>query len=303
MCIAGSVGRGGRNGRDDVRTVQLLLNLNHPQVAGPLVPSGVCDAATVALIESYQHSVIGHRDTPGIVPPNGSTIAALRGGMPPGLLEEKLEGIYIHAAAATVARFFAAMLAGIAAAAIDTPLRQAHFLAQVGHESGELCYTEELASGTEYEGRADLGNTEPGDGPRFKGRGLIQLTGRANYAAFGRFVALDLLTDPKRVATDPRLAVDAATWFWTRHALNALADRDDTLAITKKINGGTNGLAEREAKLLRAKWFLLPAHSDKSEVGLIHAMQAVAGDDEDVSKPGRHHRRMPKRRGHKTPTR
>jgi putative chitinase len=267
MCIANTVGRGGLNGRDDVRTVQLLLNLNHPQVSGPLVADGVCGAATIGLIESFQHGVIGGSDPPGLVLPDGSTIAALRGGMPPGLLEEKLEGVYIHAAATVVARFFAAMLAGMTSAAVDTPLRQAHFLAQVGHESGELRYTEELASGNAYENRKDLGNTQSGDGPRFKGRGLIQLTGRSNYAAFGESVELDLLRDPKRLATDPRLAVDAATWFWKKHKLNALADRDDTLALTRKINGGSNGLADREAKLRRAKWFLLPVHADVTQAG------------------------------------
>lgn len=262
MCISSSVGRGGKNERGDVRTVQLLLNLNHPQVAGPLVASGICDAATIALIEGFQHGIIGVGDPQGLVPPDGSTIAALRGGMPPGLLDEKLAGIYIHAATVRVNKFFSAMMAGMVSAAINTPLRQAHFLAQVGHESGELRYTAELDSGSGYEHRADLGNTKPGDGPRFKGRGLIQLTGRTNYAAFGQAVELDLLSNPERVATEPRLAVDAAIWFWKKHNLNTLADRDDTLALTEKINGGTNGLADREAKLARAKWFLLSTHAD-----------------------------------------
>jgi putative chitinase len=256
--------------------VQFLLNLNHPQVTGPLVAHGICDAATVALIESFQHGIIGDGDPRGLIPPGGSTLAALRGGVPLGLLEEKLAAIYIHAAAAAVHRFFPAILAGMAAASIDTPLRQAHFLAQVGHESGELRYTEELASGSAYEGRADLGNTQPGDGPRYKGRGLIQLTGRGNYAGFCKAVNVDLLSDPKRLATDPQLAVQAATWFWTKHNLNALADGDDTVALTKKINGGTNGLAERGVRLARAKWFLLPTHMDSAEALLIHAMKAVA---------------------------
>ncbi|AFL90430.1 putative chitinase [Terriglobus roseus DSM 18391] len=279
MCIECSVGRGGKNNRDDVRTVQLLLNLNHPQVAGPIVADGVCGGATAALIEAFQHGVIGDADPQGLIPPDGSTIEALRSGMPPGLLEEKLESIYIHAASARVSQFFTAMLASMAAAAINTPLRQSHFLAQVGHESGELRYTEELASGTAYEGRKDLGNTQPGDGARFKGRGLIQLTGRTNYAAFGKAVGLNLIANPKQVATESRLSVDAATWFWTTHHLNALADKDDTLALTKRINGGTNGLADREAKLKRAKWFLLPAHPDPAENGLVRAMQAVSGTD------------------------
>ena len=103
-----------------------------------------------------------------------------------------------------VLRFVPALVTTMTHYSITGTLRVAHFLAQVAQESGQLAFTEELASGAAYEGRADLGNTEPGDGPRFKGRGLIQLTGRANYAAFGRFVALDLLTDPKRVQSTPR---------------------------------------------------------------------------------------------------
>jgi len=177
------------------------------------------------------------------------------------LTQQTLQAIFQHATAAQIARFHAPLLATMATAQINTPLRQAHFLAQVGHESGELRYTEELASGAAYEGRKDLGNTQPGDGKRFKGRGLIQLTGRANYTAFGASIAQDLCTGdtPTRVSTDPALCVAAATWFWTTHSLNALADRDDLQAITRTINGGTNGLQDRQRLLDRAKQLLLPA--------------------------------------------
>lgn len=282
MCIAASVGKGGRNLRDDVRTVQLLLNMHHAQVTGPLVADGVCGAATIALIEQFQQGVIGGKDVAGLVTPDngaaahGSTLRALRSSMPPGFIEEKLEGILIHAAAADTARFFAPMLAAMQSASIDTALRQAHFLAQVGHESAELHYTEEIASGAAYEGRKDLGNTQPGDGVRFKGRGLMQLTGRMNYAAFGKFVAQNLLEHPECVATDPRLAVDVATWFWEKHDLNTLADGDDIRAITHRVNGGENGLDDRKAKLARAKWFLMDPHPDPALPGLIQAMEAVA---------------------------
>ena len=169
----GSVGRGGGNARDDVRTVQLLLNLNAPQAVGPMVADGVCGAATVAAIALYQHGIVGGKDTPGLVTPlsaGGTTLHALQAGMVLGFTAEKLQGIYIHAAGATVAKFFAPLVAGMAEGGHHTTaLRRAHFLAQVGHESGELQYTEELASGSAYEGRADLGNCEPGDGARVQG--------------------------------------------------------------------------------------------------------------------------------------
>jgi len=281
MCIAASVGRGGKNLRDDVRTVQLLLNMHHAQVAGPLVADGICGAATITLIEQFQRGVVGGNDAVGLVTPDsgnahGSTLRALRSSMPPGFTEEKLEGILIHAAAAATARFFAPMLAAMQSASIDTALRQAHFLAQVGHESAELRYTEEIASGAAYEGRKDLGNTQTGDGVRFKGRGLMQLTGRTNYTAFGEFIGQDLLTQPEQVANNPRLAVDVATWFWTKHDLNALADADNILAVTHRVNGGENGLDDRKAKLARAKWFLMDPHPDPALPGLIQAMEAVA---------------------------
>jgi putative chitinase len=149
------------------------------------------------------------------------------------------------------------LLEAMAAAGIDTLQREAHFLSQVGHESGDLLYSEELASGATYEGRTDLGNTQPGDGRRYKGRGLIQLTGRTNYATYGAAIGRDLLTDPGVVSREPALCVGVATWFWATHGLNALADADDCEGITRRINGGTNGLADRRARLEIAKAVLL----------------------------------------------
>jgi putative chitinase len=129
---------------------------------------------------------------------------------------------------------------------INTPLRQASFLAQLGHESGQLKYLKELASGDAYEGRKDLGNTQAGDGVRFKGRGLIQITGRANYKACGTALGMDLISRPELLET-PLLACRSAGWFWSAHDLNELADQGDQVAVTKRINGGTNGLADRLA--------------------------------------------------------
>jgi putative chitinase len=129
---------------------------------------------------------------------------------------------------------------------INTPQRQAAFLAQVSHESGQLRYVEELASGAAYEGRADLGNTEPGDGVRFKGRGLIQITGRSNYDRCGSALGLDLLADPELLES-PANACRSAAWFWFEHGCNELADADNFRKITLRINGGLNGQPERLA--------------------------------------------------------
>lgn len=139
---------------------------------------------------------------------------------------------------------------------ITTPLRMAHFIAQVGWESGQLHYPEELGSGQEYEGRIDLGNTQPGDGPLFKGRGLIQLTGRINYELYGRDMNRNFtanLMAAQQVAVDPTYCTGTATWFWHRHHLNDYADRDNLAIVTKIINGGQNGYAGRAQLLLRAK--------------------------------------------------
>ena len=131
---------------------------------------------------------------------------------------------------------------------LDNPLRFIHFLAQLAHESGNFRYMEEIASGAAYEGRKDLGNTQVGDGKRFKGRGPIQLTGRANYRRYGQQLGIDFENNPAIVAI-PSVGLLVACKFWSDNGLNALADKDDVLSITKRINGGTNGLADRKAKL------------------------------------------------------
>ena len=134
---------------------------------------------------------------------------------------------------------------------INTHARQAAFLAQVAHESGSLRYVREIASGEAYEGRRDLGNTEPGDGPRFRGRGLIQVTGRSNYRRCGDDLGLDLLSRPELLEL-PIHAARSAGWFWQSRGLNELADKGEFKLITKRINGGLNGLADRLAYYERA---------------------------------------------------
>jgi putative chitinase len=139
---------------------------------------------------------------------------------------------------------------------IRGPVRMAAFLAQLGHESGSLKYTAELWGPTEaqktYEGRKSLGNTQIGDGYYFRGRGLIQVTGRANYTAMAEWLGLDLLTTPELLEQPRWAALSAATW-WARHGCNQLADAGDFVALTRKINGGTNGLEDRQRRWEKAK--------------------------------------------------
>jgi putative chitinase len=150
-----------------------------------------------------------------------------------------------------------AMQAKFAAAGIDTELRIAHFLGQTCEESDGYCTTEEYASGLAYEWRADLGNNQPGDGVKFKGRGLIMITGRCNYTRYGKLLGLDLVNKPT-LAAEPVNAVSIAIAYWSEHGLNAFADKDDIETITRRINGGLNGLATRQVYLIRAMRLVAP---------------------------------------------
>jgi putative chitinase len=138
-------------------------------------------------------------------------------------------------------------------------LRIAHFIGQTAHESGGFKWLAELWGPTpaqaRYEGRDDLGNNEPGDGKRFKGRGLIQVTGRANYRRATRRLGHDFIARPQDLET-PQFAVLSALDFWAANGLSAIADLDDVRGVTRRINGGFNGLADRIARTAKAKQFL-----------------------------------------------
>lgn len=145
-----------------------------------------------------------------------------------------------------------ALTAAMAGAQINTRLRIAAFLAQIGHESGSLVYSKELGGPSyfaKYDGRKDLGNVQEGDGARFAGRGLIQVTGRDNYAkaSMALFGDYRLLKKPDLLEV-PDWAAKSAAWYWATHNLNALADADRFTDLTKKINGGTNGLEDRKVR-------------------------------------------------------
>ncbi len=135
---------------------------------------------------------------------------------------------------------------------INTTLRQNHFLAQVIHESGAFRYKEEIASGKAYEGRKDLGNINIGDGIKYKGRGVIQITGKSNYEQASRDFKVDFVKNPELAAEFPYCTLIAG-WYWDKKNLNMFADNDDILTITKRINGGTNGLASRKQWLVKCK--------------------------------------------------
>lgn len=180
------------------------------------------------------------------VPPDGA------GDEDGPLTPDQLQQIMPHLSADLAGLYLPYLNAAMREAEITTSERVAAFVAQLAHESAELRYFEEQASGAEYEGRLDLGNTHDGDGVRYKGRGPIQLTGRANYRAAGKALGLELEAHPEQ-AMDLEVAFRIAAWYWTTHNLNALADAGDFDKITKAINGGYNGKASRDAYYARAQ--------------------------------------------------
>jgi putative chitinase len=140
---------------------------------------------------------------------------------------------------------------------INTRLRLAHFMAQIEHESGGFKYLTELGGKSyfdKYEGRKDLGNIQKGDGFKFRGRGYIQVTGRANYTLLSKDMRIDFVNNPDMLSQEAN-AMISAVWYWNKHKLNSLADLNDITKITKKINGGLNGFEDR--KRLFYKWFEL----------------------------------------------
>ncbi len=173
-------------------------------------------------------------------------------------LAPKVSGAKASSQSAVIAGFGAMLPELLPQVEVTTPLRIEHFLAQTAHESDGFCTTVEYASGAAYEGRKDLGNVKAGDGRRYRGRGPIQLTGHSNYRLFTVWMRKrmpdcpDFEENPQLVAEWP-WAGWAAAYFWSENGLNALADRDDLVAVTKRINGGRNGLEDRRRYLTAAK--------------------------------------------------
>ncbi|MBB1487702.1 glycoside hydrolase family 19 protein [Oceanospirillum sediminis] len=190
----------------------------------------------------------------------------------PGAKQEHIE-LYLHGINKACGDF-----------GINTPLRVAHFLAQLAHESGSLRYVSEnlnysakalravfgkyfptdqeaeafarqpeKIANRVYADRMGNGDEASGDGWSYRGRGLIQLTGKDNYQRFSQAVGQDAVASPDLLAENPDLAVATAGWYWNSRSLNEYADQDDIKQITRRINGGYNGLEDREEYLVRAK--------------------------------------------------
>ena len=192
---------------------------------------------------------------------------------------EQLQRIMPSATPARIANFIGPLNATMDEFGITTPKRQAAFLAQLAHESGSLRYVEEIASGAAYDNRADLGNTRPDaialaelagttPGRYYKGRGLIQITGYDNYLAFSRALLRDdSLTKKPAMLERADLACRSAGWYWDSRRLNAFADAGQFETITRKINGGLNGQADRLAHYQRALSVLEGGDSAPTESG------------------------------------
>jgi putative chitinase len=215
------------------------------------------------------------------------------------LTTEQLHTIMPGLPAAKGAQFFPFLSAAIAEFGIDAPARTAAFVAQLAHESGQFKFMEELWGPTAAQQRYEpttslsttLGNTEVGDGRRFKGRGPIQITGRANYRRFGDLLGLSLIDNPASAAL-PDVAFRVAGLFWSKKGLNELADQVTPEAfreITRRINGGFNGLAERERFYEAAKAALgvmgpavtrggPPVEADATEPAFERGVEAVRSD-------------------------
>lgn len=200
------------------------------------------------------------------------------------LTREILKEIMPHAKEVNIEFYLDGLNSLLAEYEINTPLRLAHFLAQIAHESGSFRYksenlnysaqalrsvfgkyfkTDEIANNyardpekianVVYADRMGNGDVASGDGWRYRGRGLIQLTGCENYTHCGEMIGKDLQAEPDLVLEDPNVAVAAACWYWQSKKLNKYADLDDIKSVTKRINGGYNGLKDREEYLERAK--------------------------------------------------
>jgi putative chitinase len=148
------------------------------------------------------------------------------------------------------AKYYDAIINAMAKGGLNNCPRMAAFLAQIGHESGSLVYTTEIADGSAYEGITNIGNTSPGDGVRYKGRGVIQVTGKYNYQIVSEGLGYDFVSDPEELANAP-WCIDSAVWWWNNHTLSPIADGNTQESFdqtTRIINGGYNGKADRDAR-------------------------------------------------------
>ena len=166
--------------------------------------------------------------------------------IPEPLTDDQLKRIYPNSTKANRDKYIPWINRFAVTYDVDTYERLCAFLAQIGHESGQLRYVEEIASGQAYENRKDLGNIYKGDGIMYKGRGLIQITGRANYTSLSKNLKIDFITNPY-LLKEPLYAVLSAFWYWDKRKLNKYSTLNETdfITLTKRINGGLNGYKDR----------------------------------------------------------
>jgi len=211
-------------------------------------PTEVFDETTEATVLAFQR-LYGLSVT-GCV--GSDTLMDLDRALASSVTLEQLIAILPHADKAFLAANLHFLNQSMFTGEMNTVERRATYIAQIAHESDRFRGLTEYASGNAYNGRRDLGNLEEGDGPRFKGRGAIHLTGRANYQAASDHFGVDFVTEPD-LAAEPEWAFKIAEWYWSRHDLNRFADNGDFVTQTRRINGGTNGLADREQILAAAR--------------------------------------------------
>ena len=198
------------------------------------------------MLKRFARAVARHIQ-PAPPPPHGAPLPAMSAAR----VLPVLRAVCPNGKAEVLDGFAASMQDCITQAQLTTTARLAAFIGQCAEESASFTTTVEFATGIAYNGRRDLGNTQPGDGPRFKGRGLIQLTGRSNYREAGQALELPLEAQPEMAAQFPAAALIAA-WYWKTRHINPWADRWDLLQVTRLINGGENGYGQRRVYCTRA---------------------------------------------------
>lgn len=199
--------------------------------------SGAADAATAEPAASTEPAEVAPEPAPAPPPPPAVTPDELA-RIVPGVQPEKIE------------QYIAPLNDAMVRNGIDTPVRQAAFIAQLAVESDSFRTFEEYASGRAYEGRRDLGNTQPGDGVRYKGRGAIQITGRHNYEKLSQATGVDFVANPELLSA-PENAFTTAAWYWTSRNLNQVADTAGIVRVSEIVNGGHHALNRRIADFER----------------------------------------------------
>ncbi len=243
----------------DVKRLQYLLNRAKPPASPKLLEDGSFGPGTTQALNRWKAAnKLSH---PGEAGP--TTITALEKSVQaqqaatvkPLLTAAQLKAVMPTAKQQDINLYIGPLNQAMREFGITTANRKRAFIAQLAHESGAFRYKQEIASGSAYEGRRDLGNVRAGDGRRYKGRGLIQVTGRSNYRQIGRALGVDLENNPLKLL-DPTISARSAGYFWKSRGLNALADVGNFKEITRRINGGYNGYQDRLYYYGRAKSFI-----------------------------------------------